>query len=482
MATRNVGAFGVLTSNTKSIASTGMISVAGTLPVDRGAQGFLTHTLRVIEFTVVRAMNGATNKVIPLRKNRDTDPSNFTWRRASESMQGDPAEISVAMPPPYGPTTHPIGYWENGSAAPLEVIARFEVTSGATIFTTLEIYDSDGTKLGTSNEVTVTRTGADYTFIVSDFSVRRTGFYKTDLRFQWRYRIENRGLFSEVWRVPFYNFPNRPTEPWNANAPGRENNPWTDALDLMLNESHTRSAFDNLRGDDRRNPAKIASIITEMVNKRLGLVYIGIIQFGYGTVDGPVPDTFDLTRFIDRVVARLGDPSRSNIRVNCEDCANIVTTFSNLLGCDLNVLRFGNGFTYNKIRLIGGWEQGALLSGWLAGGFGTHEVAMVGANFDHRTRIYDACLEVDANVFVDPSQSAPVPLLPAHMQFASRIQFPPEGVDPNDTSAHHYIELLVVNEQTHLNNATQIDRTLDNRGRRRASDTRGGNMGRRIII
>ena len=498
MATRDVSAFGVQTSNTRSIASTGMINVAGTQPVSSGASAHSANVMRVVEINVERAMDGDANKVIPLRRNRNT-PFDATWKVTSRGMLLWKREEII---------TGAIGYCENGSRVPLEITAKFDLPRGGDFLVTLEIFDSGGTRLGaTSDEVNVARSNTDYRFVIPEFRVNN-GFYRDTLRFQWTYKQENSGEQREPVPVPFYSFPLRPTEPWSL-TPGEQNNPWTDALDLIWYENwqwnqenniplyETRISFRNLRGADRRNREKIAEIITKMVNARLGLVYEqrggapGFISIPRNA-DTWADYEFNLTRFISSINDGFGGrsiPGR-RIPVNCMDCANIEVTFSNLLGCNLSVLNFGDRFRCNRVRTIGKavrvfegdydeWDFPFALdingrrtntrgSGpAVEGHFSYHEIAMVGDDFEHRSRIHDSCLEVDSNLFIDFQQRSPIPLLPTHMQFASTLHFPPEGIDFDDTNTHHYIEMLVINGQNHLNNATQ-------RGR--------GIMGRRNIL
>ena len=63
------------------------------------------------------------------------------------------------------------------------------------------------------------------------------------------------------------------------------------------------------------------------------------------------PAYFECTQFLDRL---RGGPGLGGT-VNCTDCAVIVSTFSNALGCDLWQSRMGSQqFEVNPIRLPAG--------------------------------------------------------------------------------------------------------------------------------
>ena len=96
-----------------------------------------------------------------------------------------------------------------------------------------------------------------------------------------------------------------------------------------------------------------------------------------------------------------------------------MSTFANLLGCDLWQSRMGAGFFHlNSMLGIGSnvWQPCCHgIDGW-ADGFGYHEVAWTGA-CDSSEFVYDACLEVDGDA--DPTAAPHTPLLPVHIQFGN---------------------------------------------------------------
>jgi hypothetical protein len=122
-------------------------------------------------------------------------------------------------------------------------------------------------------------------------------------------------------------------------------------------------------------------------------------------------DTFNCTAFLERLNGGYG----RGVYVNCSDCAAIVSTFANSLGCDLWQSRMGmlsQGFTINPILAIGS-QQWTQPCGWWPG-FGMHEVAWTGACSDDNA-VFDACLAFDIDY--DPARPPFASHLPTNMRF-----------------------------------------------------------------
>ena len=119
---------------------------------------------------------------------------------------------------------------------------------------------------------------------------------------------------------------------------------------------------------------------------------------------------FNCTAFLDRLD---GGPGKGKY-VNCTDCATIVSTFANIVGCELLQSRMGFFFDLNPILAIGqkNWYPGC--PNWLGTGFRYHEVAWKSpCTLDEE--VFDACLLVDGDA--DPTQAPQTPLLPVNMRF-----------------------------------------------------------------
>jgi hypothetical protein len=124
---------------------------------------------------------------------------------------------------------------------------------------------------------------------------------------------------------------------------------------------------------------------------------------------------FDCTAFLDRLSGGIG----SGHYVNCRDCATIVSTFANVLGCDLSQSMMGTNsdvFFLNPMLAIGcnTWHPGC--TSWDGHYFSWHEVAWKGACTSD-DEIFDACLQVDGDA--DPTSAPHTPLLPINMRFGN---------------------------------------------------------------
>lgn len=99
--------------------------------------------------------------------------------------------------------------------------------------------------------------------------------------------------------------------------------------------------------------------------------------------------------------------------VNCSDCATIVSTFANAVGCDLWQSRMGYYFDLNELLAIGSnvWQTAC---GW--GGFSYHEVAWKDG-CTASDPVWDACLRVDGDA--SPTTAPHTPLLPVNLRFGT---------------------------------------------------------------
>jgi hypothetical protein len=121
---------------------------------------------------------------------------------------------------------------------------------------------------------------------------------------------------------------------------------------------------------------------------------------------------FDCTAFLERLAGGWGNGSY----VNCTDCATIVSTFANAVGCDLWQSRMGPAvgiqFDTNPIRVIGDLFWNTPCRTFT--GFQYHEVAWKDA-CSFRDGVFDACLLVNGNV--NPALPPMIPQLPANLPF-----------------------------------------------------------------
>lgn len=227
----------------------------------------------------------------------------------------------------------------------------------------------------------------------------------SNVEWLWQYRINS----TESWRDMLttrhriYSLLSLPTEPWKQ-SPYRSDNTallWTDVLDFSC---HWASGSMSRLGATQR--------ITRAINELGGSI------FEYGCPVGSVEmysnalfNIFDCSATIERLRGDIGNGRY----VNCSDCASMVSTFANSLGCDLWQSRMGKyvpTFATNPIRAIGTEFWGSPC-GWGLG-FTFHEVAWTG-DCDSDNEIFDASLEVNGSAI--PAMAPHIPLLPSNMRF-----------------------------------------------------------------
>lgn len=245
------------------------------------------------------------------------------------------------------------------------------------------------------------------TFAVGGVRLRDRGVGVNDVAWAWQARPGPGWEWSRIATTQhrLYSLLRAPVEPWST-APKRAANSalaWTTLLEFACRwaaEARTRDA--------------VAERITAAVNG-LGA---GILDYdcpGFGgshyTYPFPTFHVFDCSQYV-RLLRGL---PYASVYVNCMDCAAMVSTTANLLGCDLWQSGMGNAaklaFECNPVLAIGSgiWQTPC---GW--GGFAYHEVAWTGAG-TAADDVYDACLRVDGNG--PPGQPPFFPLLAAGLRF-----------------------------------------------------------------
>ena len=141
-----------------------------------------------------------------------------------------------------------------------------------------------------------------------------------------------------------------PAGPWNQNTAGNNLQlPWTDALD--------KACFWALGATTKD---QCAERVTTAINAQPNQSYTPATMFvDFGT------DSYKLSSYLSQLTG--GAP----FQLNCTDCADAVTTFSNLLGCDLYEGRFFNMVTRTFFTLNG---NPTVLTDWVSWTWGYHEI------------------------------------------------------------------------------------------------------------
>jgi hypothetical protein len=213
---------------------------------------------------------------------------------------------------------------------------------------------------------------------------------------RWQYRA----IESSTW-IDFATSNHRiyvvlamPTAPWQQQPYDLSNTqlPWAMALDKACNWAVLKS-----------DPVAAAGAITLAIND------LGPSRLAYDCPGGGVTHYGgDISALLDRIA---GGPGRGQY-VNCSDCATFVSTFANLVGCDLWQSEMGWGFMLNPGLAIGSstWEPTFIT------GFSYHEVAWTGG-CDRPDHVYDACLKLDADA--DPTSPPHSAFQPIDLTFGS---------------------------------------------------------------
>lgn len=159
-----------------------------------------------------------------------------------------------------------------------------------------------------------------------------------------------------------------PRGPWEQDA--SFNNlqlPWADALEKACTWAVGAADAD-----------AAAARVTRAINTRSNQSYTPATVFGF---DPP----YQLTSYMTHLDG--GAP----FVLNCTDCANAVTTFANLLGCDLWEGRFFNMVTRKFLTLNGNPNNAG---DWVSWNWGYHEICWLSA-IGVTQPVYDGCLQLD---------------------------------------------------------------------------------------
>lgn len=172
-----------------------------------------------------------------------------------------------------------------------------------------------------------------------------------------------------------YTVLNLPREPWlQANVPGNTQLPWLDVLDYAC-----------VWADGAQDTDEAAKRITVHVND---FGQQGKICYGDGSAYYTDEHAFDCGSFLDLLNGSRGKGDS----VNCDDCAAIVSTFANSVGCDLSQMCIDvisdqqNDFGLQPHRRIGSQDEIKDAS------FSYHMVAAEGCG--DAAEVFDACLQI----------------------------------------------------------------------------------------
>lgn len=216
-------------------------------------------------------------------------------------------------------------------------------------------------------------------------------------KWQWQYRFSKKESWKnmQVSNHKIYIILEAPELPWNQIS-GSDALPWTEVLNYSCSWAAGAKTRDEAAG-------KITERVYGLGGSILEYDCPGFGDRHYATY----ADTFNCTKFLERLKGLNGNGKY----VNCTDCATIVSTFANILGCELWSSRMESNFKLNPILAIGSntWQTAC---GWST--FTYHEVAWKN-NCDVNDEIFDACLQVDGDS--NPDTAPHNALLPVNLKF-----------------------------------------------------------------
>ena len=256
-----------------------------------------------------------------------------------------------------------------------------------------------------------------FNLIYVTLSQSAVGAHTTEWRWQYRLHHNSQWKDLQVTRHRIYVVLDVPTAPWQQSPynSGNTQLPWTQVLDHSCSWALGATTADGAAAQITRGINNLGPAVITYDCPGGGSSNYSWSNYNWGT-DTFISGDFNCTAFLDRLAGGNGN----GWYVNCSDCATFVSSFANVLGCDLWQSRMGIGFFHlNDILGIGSniWQppcQG--IDGW-SGGFGYHEVAWEGgctADDD----VFDACLQVDGDS--DPTDhTSHTPLLPTDLRFGN---------------------------------------------------------------
>lgn len=261
-----------------------------------------------------------------------------------------------------------------------------------------EIRSVPGNVLGDTDEQLAAFDGAGAselaTFTLVNHQLKTSGVGIRTTEWKWQVRENGTWQDFDATQHKVYLVVDMPNGPWDQDPIGNNTQlPWTDALDYAC-----------LWALGAKTKDEAAERVTVAVNTNPNQSYTGSTMFG--------DDSYHLSWYLKQL------DGGSTFTLNCTDCADAVTTLSNLLGCDLFEGIFTNIST-KKFLTLGG--NPLVEADWLYIGWRYHEICWL-HRMGQDELIYDACLQVDmkdSNVDL-----VHVPKHPAKMRFGMD--------DPND--------------------------------------------------
>jgi hypothetical protein len=306
----------------------------------------------------------AARDALTIQKNATTAVTAPEWRRGTTRPEDSPAAYTI----------------DQIVANRVTIKVQFRREAGDPASVQVSATGNAGNVLGQVKSRTITFTGTLSAFELFELDTAGQNPSVAVSNIAWNWFVD--GTFRQTTEHRIYTILSAPQEPWGqpGSAVPDFQLPWTEVLDHACREA-----------GGARNANEAAALLTRWVFSLGARNKLRYDDFGSGSSTFTIPGmrTFRCTHFLQA----LADTARW--RVNCTDCATILSSFANILGCDLTQSQIGDDFQTNNIQKIGSGSP-------ISQPFRFHEVAWkfpaVGA-----ASVYDSCLQVDGDA--DPTDN-----------------------------------------------------------------------------
>ena len=236
--------------------------------------------------------------------------------------------------------------------------------------------------LGTvaETEVTFVQGRADAELYLDNVRIPDLGVGVSTIIWNWQYSLDGKKWVDITTTThKIYTVVDLPGDPWEPTSTNINNTqlPWTEVLEFACSVAVSTT-----------NVTDAATKITLWTNS-LGPKFVQYDNPGGGWQGFTFerPPRFDCSEFL---LLLNGGTNMQGPMVNCDDCAAIVTSFSNILGCRLREGDLGGQFSFllNPNMKIG---REPVSNGF----FSRHTVGWLG-NLNANGRLFDGCLQLDS--------------------------------------------------------------------------------------
>jgi hypothetical protein len=332
--------------------------------------------MRVEEVHFNHDVNSATSDALNIRKTASGNPI-----QAPEWKRGSPAQPAAYAAAALGEKVTIKARFSGGPADATRKIRAVDAWAGAAepsgVFGWIVDFFAPRTRsllanvLGNTNEQLAAFDSAGdsglMTFTLVNHQLKTSGVGIRTTEWKWQVRQNGSWQDFDATQHKVYLVVDMPGGPWDQSPVGNNTQlPWTGALDKACVWALGAKTKD-----------EAAERVTIAVNTQPNQSYTGLTIFG--------DDSYHLSSYLNQLDCGLP------FQLNCTDCADAVTTFSNLLGCDLFEGLFTN-ITTRKFLTLGG--NPAVEADWQSTGWRYHEICWL-HQMGQDELIYDACVQVD---------------------------------------------------------------------------------------